>query len=45
VKDPLFIKEILRKGKEAKDKVIAEFPGMTGQQLNWKPSPDSWSIA
>lgn len=44
MKDVMFIKEILQKGKEAKDKVIAEFSNLTVEQLNWKPAPASWSI-
>ena len=27
------------------DGTLARFPGLTGQQLNWKPGPDQWSIA
>jgi uncharacterized damage-inducible protein DinB len=44
VKDVHFIQQMLQKGKEAGEKVKAEFPGITLQQLNWKPAPDSWSI-
>jgi uncharacterized damage-inducible protein DinB len=44
MKDVVFIKEMLQRGKEAKDKVIVEFSDITLQQLNWKPAPGSWSI-
>jgi uncharacterized damage-inducible protein DinB len=43
--DKAFIKEILRKGLAAKEKVIAEFTNLTTAQFNWKSSADSWSIA
>lgn len=43
--DEVFIKTILQKGKEAKDKVTSEFSGISLEQLNWKVSPESWSIA
>ena len=43
--DEVFIKGILQKGKEAKDKVEAEFSVISVAQLNWKPSAKSWSIA
>ena len=42
--DELFIKSVLEKGEEAKKKVQFEFTGISLQQLNWKPSPESWSI-
>ncbi len=45
MKDEVFIEEILQKGKEAGDKVQLEFSGISLQQLNWKASPGSWSIA
>ena len=41
----LFIKAILEKGKDARQKVQNEFSGISLQQLNWKPSGKSWSIA
>jgi uncharacterized damage-inducible protein DinB len=44
MKDEIFIKEILEKGREAKEKVSAEFSGITWQQLNWQPATTSWSI-
>lgn len=40
-----FIKTILQKGKEAKDKVKSEFSNISLEQLNWKPLLKSWSIA
>jgi uncharacterized damage-inducible protein DinB len=43
--DEVFIKTILQKGKEAKDKVKFEFSNISLEQLNWKSSPESWSIA
>ena len=43
--DELFINGILQKGKEAKEKVQFEFTDISFQQLNWKPSRESWSIA
>ena len=43
--DEVFIETILQKGKEAKEKVQSEFSTISLQQLNWKPSPESWSIA
>jgi len=27
------------------DGTLARFPGLTAQQLNWKPDPDQWSVA
>src|SRR4030095_11318365 len=45
VTDEIFINEILQKGKEAKEKVNHEFSDISLEQLNWKPSPSSWSIA
>jgi hypothetical protein len=45
MKDENFISTILQKGKEAKDKVSSDFSNITLQQLNWQPSPVSWSIA
>lgn len=43
--DEVFIKAILQKGREAKDKVLLEFSGISLEQLNWKPPAESWSIA
>ena len=40
-----FIKSILKKGTEAKQKARLEFSGISLDQLNWKPSAESWSIA
>ena len=45
MKDEVFIMEIFQKGKEARDKVQFEFSGSSADQLNWKASPGSWSIA
>jgi hypothetical protein len=44
MKDALFIERMLQKGKEAHEKVNAEFSGISLHQLNWKPDEDSWSI-
>jgi hypothetical protein len=43
--DEVFIKTILQKGKEAKEKVQSGFSDISLQQLNWKPLPETWSIA
>lgn len=43
--DEDFIKALLQRGQEAKDKVKLEFSGISSKQLNWKPLPESWSIA
>ena len=43
--DELFIKTILLKGKEAKEKVQVEFSTLSSPQINWKPSTETWSIA
>ena len=45
MKDPIFINTIIKKGKEAKEKVSREFSVITLEQLNWKTSVESWSIA
>jgi len=45
MKDAGFIQSILAKGQEAKNKVVKEFSDLTALQLNWKPAPQSWSIA
>jgi uncharacterized damage-inducible protein DinB len=45
VTDEIFIDAIMQKGKEAKEKVIHEFSNVSLEQLNWKHSPVSWSIA
>jgi DinB superfamily len=44
ITDEAFIEEILQKGKEAKEKVKKEFSAITFEQLNWKPSVETWSI-
>lgn len=43
--DKDFIEEILLKGRQAQEKVQKEFVSLSLDQLNWKPSPGSWSIA
>lgn len=45
MKDPIFINTIIKKGKEAKEKVSREFSVITLEQLNWKTFVESWSIA
>jgi len=45
MKDEAFINGILQKGREAKDKVRAEFSNITVGQLNWQPAQKTWSIA
>jgi uncharacterized damage-inducible protein DinB len=45
MKDEDFIRTIFQKGKEAKDKVSLSFSNISLEQLNWKASPESWSIA
>jgi len=45
MKDELFIENILKKGQAAKDKVLRELSPISVEQLNWKPSTGSWSIA
>jgi len=43
--DEAFIETVLQGGKEVKEKVRCEFSSISLQQLNWKPTPGSWSIA
>jgi len=43
--DETLIKEKLQKGKEAKEKVTLHFSNLTAEQLNWRVSLESWSIA
>ena len=43
--DKNFIAGIIQKGKQANEKVQQEFPALSFDQLNWKPSAESWSIA
>jgi len=43
--DEAFIETVSQKGKEAKEKVQSESSSISLQQLNWKPTPESWSIA
>lgn len=44
MEDREFIQAMLEKGNEAKQKVLSEFANLTLIQLNWKSSPESWSI-
>ncbi len=44
MKDALLIATMIQKGRDAGNKVKTEFSGLRSEQLNWKPSPDSWSI-
>ena len=43
--DEDFIKRLLQKGREAKEKVSSEFSNISAAQLNWQSSRVSWSIA
>lgn len=43
--DSTFIDEILKKSGEAKEKVTQNFRSISFEQLNWKSSPGTWSIA
>lgn len=45
MKDENFIRSVLQKGGEAKEKASLEFSNISSEQLNWKPSAESWSIA
>ena len=45
MKDERFIKTILQKGNDAKDKARLGFHEISLHQLNWTPSPEGWSIA
>lgn len=45
MKNPYFINDKLKRGDQAKEKVSKEFSNLTREQLNWKPSAESWSIA
>lgn len=45
MKNDSFIDQMLQKGRDASKKAIAAFDNLSVQQLNWKPSPDKWSIA
>lgn len=42
--DAEFIERMVLKGKEAGEKVKNEFSFLSSEQLNWKPSPEKWSI-
>src|SRR5262245_44215544 len=42
--DQPFINSILEKGNQAKNKLTV-FSNISTEQLNWKSSPSSWSIA
>lgn len=44
MKDPEFINQLLESGRLAKQRAQSEFAGLGLEQLNWKPSPESWSI-
>lgn len=43
--DEVFIKAILQKGKETKEKARLGSSDISVEQLNWKPSSQSWGIA
>jgi hypothetical protein len=44
MKDPVFIQKMVDRGKEAGEKVKNEFSALSIEQLNWKPSSESWGI-
>jgi len=43
--DSVFIGSVLQRGRQAKDKAKLELSNISFEQLNWKSSPQSWSIA
>lgn len=45
MKDEAFVISVLDKGKAAKEKARLAFSNISPEQLNWKPSTESWSIA
>lgn len=45
MKDPDFIQKMIERGKQAGEKVLAEFDHLNSEQLNWKPAAEQWSIA
>jgi hypothetical protein len=45
MKDKPFIESIVKRGREAKAKASGGLSNISFEQLNWKPSPGSWSIA
>ncbi len=44
MKDPAYIQQLFTKGKEAGEKARLAFTTLSAEQLNWKPSAESWSI-
>jgi uncharacterized damage-inducible protein DinB len=44
MKDERFIEIQVQKGRQAREKFNREFSGISENQLNWKPSPEKWSI-
>jgi len=45
LKDRSFVDNTVKRGQEAREKAEREFSDISPEQLNWKPSPTSWSIA
>jgi uncharacterized damage-inducible protein DinB len=45
MEDVNFINDRLRRGQQAIEKFEKEFSSVTKEQLNWKPTAQSWSIA
>src|SRR5262245_36737017 len=43
--DERFIQQMIEKGRNAGERVRNEFPSLSSRQLNWRPAPESWSIA
>lgn len=44
MKDPQFIQELITRCHKAREEAAVLCEGLSLQQLNWKPDPDSWSI-
>src|SRR4029077_10637205 len=43
--DRIFINQMVNRGKQASEKVKTNINGLSPEQLNWKPAPESWSVA
>lgn len=44
MKDPLFIEQMIQKGKQAGENVDTNLGGLSIVQLNYKPTDETWSI-
>lgn len=40
-----YLDHVLEQARATRDRAVREFGGLDGSALNWKPSPDRWSIA